>query len=125
MNRRRFLRNAGMAAVGAFASPYILPSGRLFAASGARKVNHVVFLLYAGGVRNTESIHMNDGNLMPNLLSGNAAISSDIAGAMDILPASPISQPLQNFGTLFKEFRYNHLNHSPWNCFRRRIRVRR
>jgi len=107
MNRRKFLKNAGMAAFGAFAAPYILPSGRLFAASGARKVNHVVFLLYAGGVRNTESIHMNDGNLMTNLLSGNAAISNDIIGAMDILPPSPISQPLQNFGTLFKEFRYN------------------
>jgi hypothetical protein len=106
MNRRKFLKTAGIAAAGAFAAPYILPSGRLFAATGARKVNHVVFCLYAGGVRNLESVQMMDGNLMPNLLNGTAPISPDIAGAMDILPASPLSQPLQNYGTLFKQVKY-------------------
>ena len=107
MKRRDFIKKSAFATAGVFAAPYILKSGSLFAATGARKVNHVVFCLYAGGVRNLESVHMNDGNLMPNILSGNAPISSDIAGAMQSLPASPLSQPLQSFGTLFKEFRYN------------------
>ena len=106
MRRREFIRKSAYATAGVIAAPYILPSGRLFAATGARKVNHVVFCLYAGGVRNLESVHMNDGNLMPNILSGNLPISSDIAGGMQSLPASPLSQPLQTYGTLFKEFRY-------------------
>ncbi len=106
MIRRDFLKKTAFATAGAFVAPYILPSGRLFAATGARRVNHVVFCLYAGGVRNLESIHMNDGNLMTNILSGNLPVSSDIASAMESLPSSPLSQPLQTFGTLFKEFRY-------------------
>jgi hypothetical protein len=56
MNRRDFIKRAGIATAGAFAAPYILPGGRLFAASGLRKVNHVVFLLFAGGVRNLDSM---------------------------------------------------------------------
>lgn len=106
MKRRDFLKKTAYATAGAFVAPYILPSGRLFAATGLRRVNHVVFCLYAGGVRNLESIHMNDGNLMPNILNGNLPVASDIAGGMQALPASPLPQTLQTFGTLFKEFRY-------------------
>src|SRR6188768_3336944 len=106
MNRRKFIRQAGLAVAGTFAAPYILPSGRLFAATGVRKANHVVFCLYAGGVRNLESVQMAEGNLMPNLLNGSAPISVDIAAGMDALPVSPLSLPLQNYGTLFKQFRY-------------------
>lgn len=106
MNRRKFLRTAGFAAAGAFTAPYLLPSGRLFAASGVRKVNHVVLLLFAGGVRNLESVQFNDGNLMPNLLAGGSSVSPDILPAMDLLPPGPFSQPLQSFGTLFRNFRY-------------------
>lgn len=106
MKRRDFIRKSALATAGVFSLPYILPSGRLFAASGARKVNHVVFCLYAGGVRNLESVQMAEGNLMPGLLNGTVPISSDILGAMDPLPASPLSSPLQNSATLFKEFRY-------------------
>ena len=40
----------GLTAGATFTAPYILPSGRLFAASGARKANHVVLCLFAGGV---------------------------------------------------------------------------
>lgn len=106
MRRRDFIKKSALATAGAIAAPYILPSGRLFAASGIRKVNHVVFCLYAGGVRNLESVHMNDGNLMTNLLNGSGQVSGDIAWAMDPLPSSPLLQPLQNAGTLFREFRY-------------------
>lgn len=107
MNRRQFLRKSGMATVGAFAMPYILPGGTLFAPTGARKANHVVFCLFAGGIRNRESIHKNDGNLMPSMLNGNESITTDISGSMSTLGTSPLSSPLQNFGTLYKEFRYN------------------
>jgi hypothetical protein len=107
MKRRSFIRKAGIATAGAWLAPYILPSGRLFAASGARKVNHVVFCLFAGGVRNFESVQKADGNLMRNILSGSEAISPDIAAGMSNLPPAPLSTALQNFGTLFKEFRYS------------------
>lgn len=86
--------------------PYVLPGGTLFAPTGARKVNHVVFCLFAGGVRNIESVHKNDGNLMPNFLNGSEIITNDLIASMPDLGPSPLSSPLQNFGTLYKEFRY-------------------
>lgn len=104
MKRRNFIKATGLAAAGAIAAPYILPSGRLFAASGARKANHVVFCLFAGGVRNFESVQKAEGNLMRNILSGSESISPDIAAAIPNLPVA--GQSLQSLGTLFKEFRY-------------------
>ncbi|MEP7264379.1 MAG: hypothetical protein ABI772_07775 [Bacteroidota bacterium] len=106
MKRRDFIKQAGIAAAGAFAVPYILPSGRLFAATGARKANHVVFCLYAGGVRNLESVMKADGNLMTAMLNGTETISSNIIGSLDPIPSSPLALPLQNYGTLFPGFRY-------------------
>lgn len=107
MERRTFVKKIGLTAAAAFASPYILPSGRLFAATGSRRANHVVFALFAGGVRSLESVLKNDGNLMPNLLNGTEAITSDIIGGMSPLPTSPLMQPLQNFGTLYRNFRFS------------------
>lgn len=105
MKRRTFLRNAALTAAGSMVVPYILPTGRLFAATGSRKANHVVFCLFAGGVRNLESMQKADGNLMPNTLIGNESISADIAGGMTALPQLA-STRLQTQGTLFKQFRY-------------------
>ncbi|MBL0047449.1 MAG: alkaline phosphatase family protein [Bacteroidetes bacterium] len=104
-SRRSFIKKAGLLSAGAFVAPYILPSGRLFAATGIRRANHVVFCLFAGGVRNLETIQKAEGNLMPYTLSGTEAISSDILAGMSPLPA-PIGNPLQLSGTLFKDFRY-------------------
>jgi hypothetical protein len=104
-NRRSFIKQAGLATAGVFAAPYLLPSGRLFAATGVRRANHVVFCLFAGGVRNLDTIQKAEGNLMPYTLSGTEAISSDILAGMDFLP-SPSANPLQLAGTLFKDFRY-------------------
>jgi hypothetical protein len=106
MKRRDFLKKMGMAAAGAAVAPYILPSGRLFAATGSRVANHVVVCLFAGGVRNLESVHKAEGNLMKAILTGNEAISSDIAPGLTPIPPSPLSMPLQKFGTLYKEFRF-------------------
>ncbi|MFZ9846995.1 MAG: twin-arginine translocation signal domain-containing protein, partial [Flavobacteriales bacterium] len=52
MQRRDFIKKAAIATAGAMVLPYILPSGRLFAATDNRKVNHVVLVLFAGGLRN-------------------------------------------------------------------------
>ncbi len=106
MKRKAFIKKAGLAAAGSFVVPYILPSGRLFAATGSRRANHVVFCLFAGGVRNLESMDKAEGNLMKNTLNGNENISPDIASAMTSLPQLA-STRLQNFGTLYKEFRYS------------------
>jgi hypothetical protein len=104
--RRDFIKKAALGTAGAFLLPTILPSGRLFAATGVRRANHVVFCLFAGGVRNLESMQMQDGNLMRHMLNGSAPISGDIIGGMSPLPG-PTGLALQNYGTLFKEFRYN------------------
>lgn len=106
MKRRDFVKKVGVATAGAFAAPYILPSGRLFAATAARRANHVVFCLFAGGVRNLESVQKAEGNLMRAMLNGTEAITADIANDMTSLPPSPLAQPLQYYGSLFKNFNY-------------------
>src|SRR3954468_20636373 len=103
MKRKTFLKSAALTAAGSIVMPYILPSGRLFAATGSRKANHVVFCLFAGGVRNMESVQKAEGNLMTNTLNGNESITSDIAPGMTVLPQLA-STRLQSLGTLFKEF---------------------
>ncbi|MEL6676908.1 MAG: hypothetical protein AAFR61_32170 [Bacteroidota bacterium] len=102
MKRRKFLKKSTLATAAAFSAPFILPSGRLFAKTMNRKVNHVVFCLFAGGVRNLESVHLNEGNLMPATLAG---ADSTIPG-LDPLPPSPHPVRLTTEGALFKEFRY-------------------
>jgi hypothetical protein len=104
MERRKFIRNLGLGAAATIGVPYLLPSGRLFASTGARKVNHVVFCMFAGGVRNLESVHKADGNLMPYTLKGNEGISSDIVSGIDFVPQNT-GLTLQEQGTLYKEFR--------------------
>ena len=104
MHRRKFLRNFSISTAGTIGIPYILPTGSLFALSGSRKVNHVVFCLFAGGVRNLESVHKNDGNLMPYTLKGAEPVSSDIISGIDFVPTNN-GVSLQEQGTLYKEFR--------------------
>ncbi len=105
MKRKQFIKNAALTAAGSMVVPYILPSGRLFAATGNRKADHVVFCLFAGGVRNLESVLKAEGNLMKNTLNGSESISSDIAPGITQMPLIA-SSPLQNNGTLFKRIKY-------------------
>lgn len=105
MKRKQFIKNAALTAAGSMVVPYILPSGRLFAATGNRKADHVVFCLFAGGVRNLESVLKAEGNLMKNTLNGSESISSDIAPGITQMPLVA-STPLQNKGTLFKRIKY-------------------
>lgn len=112
MKRRNFIKKAGLTAAGTIGIPYILPTGRLFAATGSRVVNHVVYVLFAGGIRNQESVGqqflMNQnaalpqGNVMNNMLTGAAPTSSLIHD-----PWAPVlNTPLMEQGTLFKEVLY-------------------
>lgn len=106
MKRRQFVKNIAMATAGSMALPYILPSGRLFASTGSRIANHVVFCLFAGGVRNIEAAQKAEGNLMPNIFPGTEAISQDIMAGIETLPPPVLSSPLVTNGTLFNQFRY-------------------
>jgi len=105
MNRRKFIGAVG-AVAGGMALPYILPSGSLFAKTGSRKVGHVVFCLFAGGVRNMESVHQNEGNLMPALLKGTESTMPGVQPVPSLSLFRNFQEPLQQYGTLFKEFRY-------------------
>jgi hypothetical protein len=48
MQRRLFIKKATTATVGAFALPYILPSGRLFASTQAPLAQHVILIMFSG-----------------------------------------------------------------------------
>lgn len=109
MKRRDFVKKLGLTAAGVSAAPYILPSGKLFAQTGNRKVNHVVFCMLAGGIRNDESVKQNEGNLMSTMLkdvSGGYAEQSGFLQSAQI-PSNPLGiKRLQEYGTLLKEVRF-------------------
>jgi|JI9StandDraft_1071089.scaffolds.fasta_scaffold02177_11 hypothetical protein len=121
MKRREFIAKSALTATGALAAPYILPSGRLFAPTGNRSSQHVVLVMFAGGVRHQESVDMSyllgsqiidpyAGNIMYNMLTGEAPIAK-IAYGTGQGGINPIPQldhftsngTLQAQGTLFKE----------------------
>lgn len=116
MKRRKFLKTTGLAATAAVTVPYILPSGRLFAASGSQKAKHVVYVLFAGGVRQQESVlqrYLDDsqdlpftGNIMYNMFEGEAPSAKIVygtgAGGETPIPML-LNESLQKQGTLFKE----------------------
>ena len=104
MGRRNFIKKLTLTTTGIIGAPYLLPTGRLFASTGIRKANHVVFCLFAGGVRNQESVHKMDGNLMPYTLKGSEGISADIVSGINFVPPNT-GMTLQEQGTLYKEFR--------------------
>lgn len=104
MDRRHFLKQTGKYTI-ALGVPYILPTGRLFAATGDRKVEHVVLCLFAGGIRNKESLYQEEGSLMRNFLGDNVPIVSDLATSITPMPLI-FKNPIQQQGTLYKKFRF-------------------
>jgi hypothetical protein len=56
MKRKEFLKKAGLLTAGTAAAPYILPSGRLFARTNTPLADHVVLVMFAGGVRQQEAV---------------------------------------------------------------------
>ncbi len=116
MKRRAFVKKSVALSAGAIAAPYILPSGRLFASTGSKIADHVVYVLFAGGVRQQESVlqrYLDDsqglpfeGNIMYNMLEGAPPSAKVVYGTGEggINPIPKIlSQTLQKQGTLFKE----------------------
>lgn len=115
MKRRNFLKKSALTTATVIGAPYILPTGRLFAATGERIVNHVVYVLFAGGIRNQESVDQQflanqgfatEGNVMLSMLEGDAPTNN--LGVFDNGQIwQPISsQALSQNGTLFKEVLY-------------------
>ena len=130
MKRRKFIKKAGLTAAGLMVSPYILPSGRLFAATGNQLAQHVVYILFAGGVRHQESILKQylgqsqglgaqfEGNILFNMLEGGEAAQPGQKRVYGTDPqdggpqgSKPIPQILQQTlqaqGTLFPELRFS------------------
>jgi hypothetical protein len=117
MIRRDFIKKSALTTAGALASPYILPSGRLFAPSGNRSADHVVMVMFAGGVRHQESVgkrYLDDsqvgepyaGNIMNNMLTGEAPAMKIVygtgEGGLNPIPTI-LGSSLQSQGTLFSE----------------------
>ena len=131
MKRRTFIKKTALTAAGVIAAPYILPSGRLFAATGSQMAQHVVFVLMAGGVRQQESILQQyldggqsqfqsglniPGNIMNNIFDGAPPSAKIVYGtngnlAGDTPIASILSQSLQKQGTVFRELKANAVGH--------------
>lgn len=92
--------------VGGVVAPTLLPSGILRAGNSShQKVKHVVFCLFAGGIRNFESLDKAEGNLMPYTLPGKESISQDILQGIELMP-TPAGGTLSELGTMFSGFRY-------------------
>ncbi|HEY3386994.1 MAG TPA: hypothetical protein VGK46_10810 [Saprospiraceae bacterium] len=125
MKRRKFITTSTLATAGTLSMPYILPSGLLGATTKPPLSEYVVFVLFAGGVRQQESVLQRylaegqnenvEGNIMYNLLTG-APPNDKIAYGLDDtvnniiggIPIGPILQtPLDQIGTLFPEVRFS------------------
>jgi len=101
--------------------PYILPSGRLFARTNSAKAEYVINVMFAGGVRQQESVmgrYLDDsqgvsgaaGNIMPNLFKGGFPSKKIVFGtdpAAGTRGSEPIprilSSSFEETGTVFKE----------------------
>ena len=124
MKRRKFIKKAALTSSGILSMPYILPSGRLFAETPNPIAGHVVLVLFAGGVRQQETMlqrylaqsqNVNEeGNIMYNMMTG-APPEIKIVYGVDSpdgqpggSPIDPILEtPLQLQGTLFPEVRFS------------------
>ncbi|MFT4759023.1 MAG: hypothetical protein ACI9XO_000164 [Paraglaciecola sp.] len=123
MKRRQFIKKTALTSAAAIGVPYILPTGRLFATTNPPLANHVVFVLFAGGVRHQESIQQkylaesqgvnSEGNIMYNMLDGappelKIVYGQDVPNGLEgAQPISPILQTsLESQGTLFPEVRF-------------------
>jgi len=116
MKRREFIKKGGATAGAVIAAPYILPTGRLFAQTGSVMNNHVVMVMFAGGVRQQESVlqrYVDDsqnepypGNIMYNMLNGDAPEQKIVfgtgEGGIDPIPQL-LDTTLASQGTLFGE----------------------
>ena len=126
MKRRKFIKNTVIGSAAAFSIPYILPTGRLFAQSGTKLADHVVFVAFAGGLRQQESVlqrYLDDsqqypspGNIMYNMFNGAPPNDKIVYGNTQIVQGdTPIpqilNQTLETQGTLFREVNASTVGH--------------
>lgn len=130
MKRRSFLKKAAATAASSVVVPYILPSGRLFAQSGTRMADHVVFVMFAGGVRQQEAMLQQyiaqaqelsvsfEGNIMYNMMPGAPPTQKIVYGTTPqggLDGSQPIAQILNRtigeMGTTFRESRTSNGGH--------------
>lgn len=136
MRRREFVKNTVKAAAGAAIFPYILPSGLISARTGSALADHVVFVLFAGGVRQQESVLLRyladsqalsgsgyEGNIMYNMFNGGAPSLKIVygtdpgAGPKGSIPIPRIlGSTLESQGTLFREVRAAGVGHYTGLC---------
>ncbi|NNC96050.1 MAG: hypothetical protein HKN92_10845 [Chitinophagales bacterium] len=125
MKRRKFIKTSAIAASAGIGMPYFMSSKTAFARSAAPMVDHVVLVLFAGGVRQQESVLQRyladsqgetniDGNILYNLFSGGApsqkiVYGTDINGGVQGGQPIPkiLSQSLESQGTTFAEVAYS------------------
>ena len=124
MKRRKFLQKSALTATAAIGVPYLLPSGRLFASTGRPPLaEHVVVVLFAGGVRQQEAMLQRylldqglnvEGNILYNMLPGDPPDIKIVYGTYSPdgqpggQPIAPVlNTPLASQGTLFPEMRYS------------------
>lgn len=129
MKRRDFIKKIGLTTAGTLISPYILPTGTLFARTNPQRAQHVVLVMFAGGVRHQESALQgylqlgqgiqipslnnlnNAGNIMPNIFNGAAPdlTKTPIVYGLGQTGSNPIpaillpTNSIQSKGTSFKE----------------------
>jgi hypothetical protein len=126
MKRRNFIKNTVIGSAAAFSIPYILPTGRLFAQTGTKLADHVVFVAFAGGLRQQESVlqrYLDDsqqypsaGNIMYNMFNGPPPDDKIVYGNTQIVEGdTPIpqilNQTLETQGTLFREVNASNIGH--------------
>jgi len=126
MKRRDFIKKTTTASASAFLVPHILPSGRLFAQTNPQLAQHVVYVLFAGGVRQQEAMEMRylegsqneniPGNIMYNMLNGQSPLAKIVYGTTtNINGDTPITQILnqtiESLGTTFREVESSSAGH--------------
>lgn len=124
MKRRNFIKKTVIGSAAAITIPYILPTGRLFAQSGVKLADHVVFVAFAGGLRQQESVlqrYLDDsqeypsaGNIMYNMFNGNAPDDKIVYGTNqngDNPIPKILNQTFEAQGTLFREVNSSFVGH--------------
>ena len=128
MNRKEFIKKSAILGAGIPFAPYIFKSGAASYKTDLEKAPYVIFILFAGGVRQQESVEKRylegsqglniEGNIMFNLLEGQAPDTKVVFGTTpsgEPEGSRPIpkilAQSLQRKGTLFSEMRAVNAGH--------------
>lgn len=137
MKRKEFIKATGLATAATIGGPLLFPAAsRLFGTPSRAAAEYVVLVMFAGGVRQQESVlkrYLTDsqgltgsgyeGNILYNLLDGSPPIdkivygTDQIGGLAGSIPIPKIlSNTLQQQGTLFNEVKAAGVGHYTGLC---------